>query len=48
MRYVHIPTGTPVESRRELDPSVFEKVDGPAHEAKAAPKRASRKPKKTE
>lgn len=48
MRYVHIPTGTPVESTRELDPSTFEKVDAPAQKPKAVQKRASRKPKKTE
>lgn len=47
-RYAHIPTDTAVESNRELDPATVEKVDAPAHEAKAAPKRASRKPKKTE
>lgn len=47
-RRVHIPTGTAVEGNRELDPAASAKVDGPAHGAKAAPKRASRKPKKTE
>lgn len=43
-----IPTGTAVESMRELDPATPEKADAPAHGAKPAPKRASRKPKKTE
>lgn len=45
MRYIHIPTGNPVDSERELPPSVYRKVDDAkaAPKPKAAPKRAPRK-----
>ena len=48
MRYIHIPTATPVECDRELDPALYRKVDGPAPKAepKPTPKRRASKPKK--
>ena len=45
MRYIHIPTGTSVNSERELPPSVYRKVDvaKAAPKPKAAPKRRAAK-----